>query len=97
MQFMSKSDYHTNRDLKKDQRGVVSIHRPLGYEPSTLPLRHPAISTPLIAISLNKGLSPSEYQYSKQIRHSYHKRRIECLVMTPDRFLGYVRDLEGWI
>ena len=23
---------------------MVSIHRPLGYEPSTLPLRHPAIS-----------------------------------------------------
>ena len=29
---------------------MVSIHRPLGYEPSTLPLRHPAYSNTLLSI-----------------------------------------------
>ena len=34
---------------------MVSIHRPLGYEPNTLPLRHPAYSDYLLIKSADKS------------------------------------------
>ena len=42
------------------QQRVVSIHRPLGYEPNTLPLRHAAIQLGFFEFSFSIGIQGIE-------------------------------------
>ncbi len=78
---------------KRGQQQMVSIHRPLGYGPSTLPLRHPAsqpASTHTSMSNTQGAYSTSTYRVHQIRKQKGSSRRwfrsIDLWVMGPARF-----------